>query len=259
MRKWKKRNEKKKKEIVNNLLYNIITMISEADRELLKRKRIEIVDNCHKCNGFGYVFSEECECIKRFNFEYEKVKANIPFIYRNYTLDDIGKSKFDDVKKVKAYIKNIDSNKKKSMGLLISGGLQVGKATIACVTLMELLKKGYKKCDFLEFQYLMKELYKQSKHAYTDEDLDYRINNAEFLVINGISSEYCAYSEHNILETNFKTIIKNRISLGYPTILTSTSINDKTGNSIHLKEELGDIFGKNFQSLLSKYFIDIRL
>lgn len=223
-------------------------MISEQDRLYLRNFRITVVDNCKKCNGGGYLLSSECECTKRYNIEFEKARAGIPYRYRQFDFSYLKNINSKDIPKLKKYLKEIKNYKNNGVGLILSGDYNSGKATVASIILNELINKGYKKCGYLRFPQIMSAIQTYLRSGYMDEHIDHIINNCEFIAIEDVGITTYYEDQMSVLMNNFINMLDKRISFCFPTIITTRD-----------KNQLLDVSNKRMESILDNNFIEVSL
>jgi len=232
-------------------------MISEHDLELLRQLNTTLIANCHKCSGSGFIFSDECECTKKYRIEYERMKAGIPYDFRKLTISYLKDKKVRDAPIVRKFIKEIKSNKENGIGLLVLGPSGTGKAAVASIVLNELINRGCRNCNYLNFSEIIRAIRSIQKLNYTlvrggDEDIKKTLYNSEFLVINGMSSlnfykdDY--NSSYNEIKGEILSILKTRASLTFPTIITAESPN-----------ELAKWFTDKIKPLLKHHYIQAQV
>ena len=111
-------------------------MLSVLDNEYLKEQYKKIVEGCPLCHGR----KPYCECKYAFQFEYAKIKANIPIALRGFTIDDFTHPQLQKEKKaVIEYAEQL--NKPYNNGnLYLCGDKGTGKSAVAAWILEEALK-----------------------------------------------------------------------------------------------------------------------
>lgn len=222
-------------------------MISTQDKLYLQHLRTTLIENCKNCNGCGYTVKGECECTRLWNIEFEKARAGVPQRYRQFNLSHLKNILSKDTPKLKKYLKEIKTYKSKGTGLLLSGDYNSGKATVASVILNELISKGYKKCGYLEYPQLIHAIRTFLKVGTMDEKIEHIINNAEFMVIDGVADTIYFDSEEKVLLSHFISVLDRRLDFCFPTILTAN------------KQQLMNLGDKKLDSMLSHNFIEINL
>lgn len=116
--------------------------LSIADQNYLKRKKIEIVDNCPKCSVMR---SPGCECAERLRWEVEKVAAGIPLLLRELTLDNFTHPEMTKQKEVLGQLIQVIKTENDPVNAMsswiFSGPSGTGKTLGACLLLQEFIKR----------------------------------------------------------------------------------------------------------------------
>jgi len=117
-------------------------MLSPAEVKYLQQRYTELVENCPLCHGRKAF----CQCKYAFQFEYAKIKANIPMQLRTFVMDDFTHPQLKKQKKdIMEYAESLDS----IVGidnLYLCGSKGTGKSAVAAWILEEALrrkKSGY--------------------------------------------------------------------------------------------------------------------
>ena len=112
-------------------------MLDNDNVKYLLKKREEIINNCPKCHGT----KPFCECSYKFRLEIRKASANIPIMYRDFTLDKLTHPQLQTQKnEIARFVKNaLDGHQ---TDLIISGATGLAKSSIGCYILTELLRIG---------------------------------------------------------------------------------------------------------------------
>ena len=110
--------------------------MNNIDRAYLIRRRVEIMDNCPLCHGR----KPFCKCAYAFQFEYAKIRANIPIALRTFTLPDYTHPQLQ--KQKKAIMEYIDGFKTQVINdnLYLYGSKGTGKSAMAAWILEEAMR-----------------------------------------------------------------------------------------------------------------------
>lgn len=118
-------------------------MLSPNDLAYLTRKREEIINNCPKCHGR----TAFCECQYKFQFEYTKIRANIPIPMRDFQMTEITHPRLQTIKSYAGKFVDIYKVGKQALpNLIISGGDEraiFGLATFILTEILRMKRSGY--------------------------------------------------------------------------------------------------------------------
>jgi len=212
--------------------------MKSRDREYLLRVKSKTIDKC-KCRGTD----PSCKCVALFNFAVRKINANLPAKYRKFKINDITYSQSKPiVRRLNKYVNNLNEYYNKGVGLLLYGNPGTAKTALGVAILNVVLKEGYS-CYFTTLSDCLEILFDYWEDK--KNNLFLKLSNVDFLMIDDIGREYRPRS--GITEKNLDELIRYRTDSLLPTILTS---------NLSL-EQLGDIYGDRFYSILHEHFIHI--
>ena len=157
-------------------------MITESDRKYLMRKKAELVDGCPKCHGR----SAHCDCAKLLSLEFSKIKANIPEMYREFTLEQLDHPELEDKKALlKRYENALLTGAAKD--LLLTGSSGTAKSSVAAALLVKMLQ-ARKTCYFFNSALVVKDVLTSvwDKHVEPDPRLQI-LKNADLIVIDNFN------------------------------------------------------------------------
>ncbi len=193
--------------------------MENMDLQEINRLKQIIIMNCTKCKGYG----NPCSCQDKFQLEVRKLLANIPPKYRNFMINQINAPAVQKARiEVQEYLNDLTEEKEKGRGLYLwSQNKGTAKTALACITLIEALKKGYSAyfTDLDEcIAAIMDGWYDKEKRA----EFEKRILHSEFLVIDDIGGmEIKTKGNVELITTVLTTTFRKRSNALRPTILTS--------------------------------------
>ncbi len=189
-------------------------MISPNDLEYLTRMRDKIINGCPKCHGR----TAFCECQYAFQFEYTKIRANIPIPLREFTLSEVTHPRLTSI--IDYTVKYIAAYKQGTQmpNLIISGTNEHLVQGLAAYILEEILrfkKSGY----YFPSMYDAKTAATKNWSAKEKKEPDcVALNTADVIVIagfgTGTETGSAAYGE-------LREVIKTRGANGLLTIFVS--------------------------------------
>lgn len=157
-------------------------MLSPVERQYLEKRYHEIVDGCPICGGRKAF----CQCKYAFQFEYAKIRANIPMQFRTFTMDDFT---HPQLKKQKQAVLDYAASFSELTGIenmYLCGSKGTGKSAVAAWLLQEALKlkkTGY----YFHTLYAAKVAATKMWDKETRNDADcVALKNADFIVIDKI-------------------------------------------------------------------------
>lgn len=125
--------------------------LKDLDLELLKKYQKNIIKNCKKCKGLGFINSCECECSKEFSKIIKFSEAKIP---EGYWLDKNLKSRFENsivFNKIVDFVENLALNVSDGKGLILIGKSNL-KTDIAVYILKQAICKYSFQVKFVPFE-----------------------------------------------------------------------------------------------------------
>jgi len=180
----------------------------QVDRDTLLELKSK-VDTCKLCHGTDL----KCSCYKEYFLAYQVVSAGIPSKYRKFTLKDIDFPATQTlVKRIDSYIRNIDENMRKGMGLCLYGNSGTGKTVLCSIVLIEALRKGYT-CYFTTVD--------QYRNALFNKDLELiaQVHNVHFLLLDDIGREH--QDSKGFIDSTLDELIRIRTDNLLPTLITT--------------------------------------
>lgn len=142
-------------------------MLSPEENIYLKQRYHDIVENCPLCGGR----KPYCACKYAFQFEYAKIKANIPISLRSFSIEDFTHPQLLKQKdEVLKYTKTL-SNLTDLDNLYLCGKKGTGKSALAAWILEEALrykKTGYYFHTLYTAKVALTKLWDKSTHAEPD-------------------------------------------------------------------------------------------
>ena len=175
----------------------------------------------------------------------KKVQADIPLKYRQMTLDIIdfpeSKSTRD---KVGHYMNKLDERKKNGKGLFLWSEINgTAKTSLACIILIEALKKGYSGC-FTNLGECVDLFASGWYDTAAKEQFERQVLETDFLIIDDVGGfENKSGNSKGMMETTFTRLLKSRCNYLLPTIMTS-----------NLKpEELDNAYGARIYNATSEH------
>jgi len=176
--------------------------VTKVKLDRLYQIRNELLDNCEKCGGEGYLKSEipgipnPCECMRVFDYVMELVDAGISQDYWHLYLDDL-KMEPEYINFVKLIFKNLERFRENGLGVLFHGVNGIGKTSLMAEIGKEAIVRGYK-VKYLSAQMYVDETMKQTtdKSAYMNELLT-----NDFILFDEIDKVYIKQGSNYVPKT----------------------------------------------------------
>lgn len=158
-------------------------MISSLDNEYLQNRYKQIVEGCPLCGGR----KPYCSCKYAFQFEYAKIKANIPVSLREFVIDDFTHPQLQKQKNMLVnYAAELHNNPYGSKSIYLCGDKGTGKSAIAAWILEEALK-GKKTGYFFHTLYAAKVAATKTWDKASRDDIDcVALSNYDVIVIDKV-------------------------------------------------------------------------
>jgi len=196
-------------------------MLNERDKKYLLKLKKSIVGNCPKCQGKDY----KCSCIDKYRLEFKKVKANIARKYRPLTFDQITHPQTIQTRaEIKKYLDTISYQVENGRGLYLYGSTGLAKTGLACIVLMEVLKRGY-----AGYFATLDQCVDMYAGGWKDEELKgkykEKILGVDFLVIDEVGNE--SRTNNSLVGSCFNDIMRQRCGSLLSTAITSNLYFDR--------------------------------
>jgi len=194
--------------------------------EQIKKLQSKYCDNCEICKGSRVVIVEDkkqkCECVHKFNEEYQLIASNIPVAFRDATSQDVDKEfikqNSENFKRVAEYSKKLPKALEKGFGLYIQGTTGGGKSFLATLILKRALREGYS-----GYFILLRDLINASFDALGDvnirNDLERLVTDTDFLVIDELDKVF--NDKNDVVRSLLEDLFKRRYYSKKPLIVTS--------------------------------------
>ena len=180
-------------------------MLTNEDLTYLQQKRREIIENCPICHGTKAF----CSCAYTFRLEIHKATAQIPIIYRDFTLDKLIHPQLQKQKKqLEEYMLTV--GKPNQTDLLITGGPGLAKTAVACAILTKALSLG-KQAFYIPSlraasEALFADVYKQNESA-----MSRAVKNADTIVLDGLGYGFVK-ERNNLIDLLFEHLNRRKAS-----------------------------------------------
>lgn len=189
-------------------------MISQTDLEYLRKRKFELVDSCPICHGTKAF----CSCQYAFQFEYTKIRANIPLSLRSAKLDDVTNVRLRKMVEYARQYVELYRTGQKVPNLILSSGRVRPAQVVATHILLEALRAkhtGYFFPSILE----LKTAATKNWNPNEKKDIDcVALNTYDIIVIDGCGTNSFVESA---VSTEIKDIIKSRYATGKLTLFIS--------------------------------------
>lgn len=155
---------------------------------------VESQEVCAKCDGTEFVMTDKgavpCECVKTKNIIQKHQAARIPTKYINKSINTFDKKmhgRKDVAARAQSFIKDY---KPQGQGLLMLGGVGVGKTHIAVAILKEVIAKGHSGLYYNVID-LLREIRAtyNNDSAVSENDLVEMSQNVDLLVLDDLGAE----------------------------------------------------------------------
>lgn len=183
-------------------------------------------DNCTICKGQRFILVEDkrqkCDCVLKFNEEYNLISSNIPVAFREATTKDIDRNfiqqNSDNIKRVAEYSKKLSTALEKGFGLYLQGTNGSGKSMLATLILKRALREGYSGY-FILLRDLVNASFDSLSNIDVRNDLEKLITETDFLVIDELDKVF--NDKNDVVRSLLEDLFKRRYYSKKPLIVTS--------------------------------------
>jgi len=236
-------------------------MTKEEREKFSKRLRGDLVLNCPKCHGTGFItklvedergikteMSSHCSCVKKVEEKLRLLDAGLTYeSIRNWNVDKLKDKHY--FSKIRNYIDNFNNNYAEGKGLFIHGRQGIGKTTVSCVIATEVSKiKPYFEQDrysigFIMFADVIENSFDEKKKVLT-QDL---LFNSDLLILDNLGNEAGRNKDSQYAQRILEMILRKRHNKLLPTIITTN----------YELEEIEEMYNKDIHDFLIQNNDDI--
>lgn len=192
----------------------------------------EKIRSCPICQGSDL----SCDCYKHYKFYNSLVASAIPTKYRDATLEQLTEPQIKpSVLKVRAYINDIDEQKRQGKGLYLYGNTGSGKTVIGSCVLKAALLKNYTAFFCTVEQYKASIFNKDEEYLYCMREYD-------FVLIDDYGREYS--DQKGFIDSQVDDLLRYRSDRMKSTIITSNT-------------ESINVFNLRIKSILAEHFTEV--
>jgi len=201
----------------------------EMADELYNRRRQELISDCDRCGGTGFISHEEwdgdipvpksetCECKATLLFEMGLQDAGLPreFWEAESIIPAFNRKAFDELAR---YARNLRRVRAHGLGLVLTGRNGSGKSSSSCLPLIAAIRSG-STASFVNFPDLVGGWRRAWRDADLARHLDERLHR-DLVVLDEVGKEHIG-TDDTFVSSRFDSLLRLRRGAMLPTIITT--------------------------------------